>query len=37
MEVWDKSRHSAKQIAVWRYNDRAVEKLRSILEGGGAA
>lgn len=31
IEVWDKSPHSAKQVPVWRYNDRAVEKLKEIL------
>lgn len=37
IEVWDKSKHSAKQIPVWRYNDRAVEKLRGLLKGGATA
>lgn len=31
IQVWDKSRHSAKQVPSWRYNDRAVERLREIL------
>lgn len=32
IQVWDKSRHSAKQVPSWRYNDRAVERLREILK-----
>ena len=32
-EVWDKSPHSAKQVPTWRYNDKAVEALRQLLEG----
>ena len=32
-EVWDKSPHSAKQVPAWRYNDKAVEALRQLLEG----
>lgn len=32
IQVWDKSPHSAKQVPVWRYNDRAVEKLKEILQ-----
>ncbi len=31
MEVWDKARHSAKQVPSWRYNEKAVEKLREIV------
>lgn len=31
VEVWDKSKHSAKQVPVWRYNDRAVERFREIM------
>lgn len=34
VEVWDKSKHSAKQVPVWRYNDRAVERFREIMEDG---
>ena len=34
LEVWDKSRSSAKQVPVWRYNDRAVDRLRVLLKGG---
>ncbi len=30
LEVWDKSPYSPKQVVSWRYNDRAVEKLREI-------
>lgn len=36
MEVWDKSRHSAKQVPAWRYNEKAVEKLREIMREGDA-
>ncbi len=32
IQVWDKSRHSAKQVPSWRYNDRAVDRLREILK-----
>lgn len=35
-EVWDKSPHSSKQVSTWRYNDRAVARLREIF-GGDAA
>lgn len=35
VEVWDKSPHSAKQVASWRYNDRALERLREILTAPG--
>lgn len=31
MEVWDKAKHSAKQVPAWRYNEKAVERLRQIL------
>lgn len=31
IEVWDKSRHSNKEVASWRYNDKAVEALRGLL------
>ena len=31
LEVWDKSRHSNKQVPVWRYNDKAVVRLQEIL------
>lgn len=31
VEVWDKAKHSAKQVPSWRYNDKAVERLRQIL------
>lgn len=34
LEVWDKSRSSAKQVPTWRYNEKAVVKLREILEEG---
>jgi len=30
--VWDKARHSAKQIQSWRYNEKAIEKFREILK-----
>ena len=33
VEVWDKSKYSAKQVPAWRYNDKAVEKLREIVKG----
>lgn len=36
MEVWDKSRHSTKQVLAWRYNEKAVEKLREIMREGAA-
>lgn len=32
VEVWDKSRNSAKQVATWRYNEKAVARLREILD-----
>lgn len=32
MEVWDKSPHSAKQVPAWRYNERAVERLRELVD-----
>lgn len=35
IEVWDKSKHSSKQVPTWRYNKKAVEKLRALI--GGAA
>lgn len=35
VQVWDKSPHSSKQVSTWRYNDKAVEKLRELT--GGAA
>lgn len=31
VQVWDKSPHSAKQVPTWRYNEKAVEKLREIV------
>ncbi len=31
VEVWDKSPNSPKQVAAWRYNDKAVEKLRELI------
>lgn len=31
VEVWDKSKHSAKQVPAWRYNDKAVERFREII------
>lgn len=33
MEVWDKAKHSLKQIPSWRYNEKAVEKLRELVRG----
>lgn len=36
VEVWDKSKHSTKQVPAWRYNDRAVERFREIMQGGEA-
>ena len=36
VEVWDKSRHSTKQVPAWRYNEKAVEKLREIMREGDA-
>ena len=30
LEVWDKSPYSPKQVVSWRYNDRAVQRLREI-------
>lgn len=30
-EVWDKSPHSSKQVSTWRYNEKAVSRLREIL------
>ncbi len=36
IEVWDKSPHSSKQIQTWRYNDKAVARLREIIGGGRA-
>ena len=32
IEVWDKSSNSAKQVPTWRYNDKAVEKLRKLFQ-----
>lgn len=29
--VWDKSRHSDKQVETWRYNDKGIEALRNVL------
>lgn len=31
VEVWDKAKHSAKQVPAWRYNEKAVDRLREIL------
>ena len=31
IQVWDKARHSDKQVPCWRYNEKAVEQLREIL------
>ena len=31
VEVWDKSRYSAKQVPAWRYNEKGVARLREIL------
>lgn len=36
IQVWDKSKSSAKQVPVWRYNEKAVARLRELI-GGGAA
>ena len=36
VEVWDKSRYSTKQVPAWRYNEKAVEKLREIMREGDA-
>lgn len=36
VEVWDKSRNSAKQVPTWRYNDKAVARLRDILRSEAA-
>jgi len=34
MEVWDKSPHSAKQVAAWRYNRKAIVRLKELLAQG---
>lgn len=34
IQVWDKSHNSAKQVPTWRYNEKAVAKLRTLLKGG---
>lgn len=31
VEVWDKAKFSAKQVPAWRYNGKAVDRLREIL------
>lgn len=31
IQVWDKAKHSAKQVQAWRYNGKAVERLKQIL------
>ena len=31
VEVWDKSAYSSKQISAWRYNTKAIERIREIL------
>lgn len=36
LQVWDKSKSSAKQVPVWRYNDKAVSRLRELIGGGTA-
>lgn len=36
IQVWDKSKSSAKQVPVWRYNEKAVARIRELI-GGGAA
>lgn len=36
LEVWDKSPHSSKQVPVWRYNEKAVARIRDILRGEAA-
>lgn len=33
-EVWDKSPHSSKQVQSWRYNEKAVARLRELIGGG---
>lgn len=37
IEVWDKSKHSAKQVPTWRYNEKAVAKLRMLIKRGAPA
>lgn len=32
IEVWDKSKHSSKQVPTWRYNEKAVSRLRELLQ-----
>ena len=32
--VWDKSPHSSKQVQSWRYNEKAVARLRELIGGG---
>lgn len=36
IQVWDKSPNSQKQVPSWRYNDKAVARLREIIKGGAA-
>lgn len=33
IEVWDKSPHSSKQVPSWRYNEKAVAKLKELIAG----
>lgn len=35
LEVWDKSPYSQKQVVSWRYNDRAVQRLKAIFQEEG--
>lgn len=37
LEVWDKAKSSAKQVPTWRYNEKAVERIRAILGEGATA
>lgn len=37
LEVWDKAKSSAKQVPTWRYNDKAVARLKEILGEGATA
>lgn len=34
IEVWDKSKNSVKQVPTFRYNEKAVAKLRELVAGG---
>lgn len=37
LEVWDKAKSSAKQVPTWRYNDKAVARLKEIFGEGATA